>query len=133
MNDEELRLMAGIALGLNEGDMRFFNPLLSDSQTLAVANMLKLNIHINVFANKTEISKIDETGRLLILSVEPHDIHGGDLGLAMRYAVLRAVPGLGLIIPVHMNKQSIASSDKKQCLKHGLRVCKSRVNETVAL
>jgi hypothetical protein len=140
MNDEELRLMAGQAIGLDDVDMRFFNPLQSESQSLFVAKVLKLNIHINLFANRTEITKIDGTGKLHTLLVVSHDVHGDDISLAMRYAVLRAIPAaLLFVVPLEQACQHLITAStkqpskppaKQQSLKHGLRVGKARESVT---
>jgi hypothetical protein len=133
MNDEELRVMAGDAIGLNDVDMRFFDPLHSDSQSLLVASILKLNVYINVFTNRTEITKIDQNGQVHTLMIEPHDTHGDNVSLAMRSAILHSIPAARPFLESAVqNRMNLIDRSHKppQSLKHGLRVGKVRVRET---
>jgi hypothetical protein len=134
MNDEELREMAGRALGLTRIGMRTFNPLLCDRQTLEVAQALMMNVNIDSFNRQTVIMQLDPGGLSTQLLVERHDAHNNNPALATRYAVLRAAAAIGALSSVVIEPPVGETPNRKEsCYKHGLRITKAKAQEAVAV
>jgi hypothetical protein len=131
MNDEELRVMAGQALGLTSVEMNMFNPLFCDRQTLEIARELMLIVQIDCVTHQTAIIQIDPNGKPLQLLVEEHGLHHNNPACATRYAVLKAAAGIGMLNPiVKQPNHEVASLCKKAPnYKHGRRITKAKTQE----
>lgn len=135
MNDEEMRQLAGRAMGLTVSDMRFFNPLQCARQTLEIAQYLLLDIGIDSVTKKTTISKCDvDSGFVMPLVVELHSNHGDNVSLAMRYAVLKAAAQIGMTIEVPIVQELTLVDNKKRQknFKHSPRAVKLKTVEVIS-